>query len=384
MLARPVNSQLTTNGDTASWGVWAITMLFTMLVLQYMISSQTRTQTIERSVTQRTAELSAANDALETQIQERVRVEQDLRAAKEQAEVANRAKSEFLAMMSHELRTPLNAVIGFAELLARESLGPIGNKDYVDYAEDIRLSGTHLLSLINDILDLSKIEANRFELNEDVIDVADTLRSVAPILQEKINQGQLELVTEFPSSQPGLRADQRALRQVLINLLSNAVKFTLEGGRITVKAAVKQDGSFLLAVEDTGIGIAENDIERVLEPFNQVDSRLARKYEGTGLGLPLSKRLMELHGGTLTVESVLGCGTTVALWFPKERVVPSRRHRAEALDQPPEPDRLEAPVQPDSPPLVVPAEVAPKMPAPAEPAAGLPPPLDKVGNTKGR
>ena len=189
VVARPVNSQLTTNGDTAAWGVWAVTMLFTMLVLQYMISSQTRTQTIERSVTQRTAELSAANEALETQIQERLRVEQALRAAKEQAEVANRAKSEFLAMMSHELRTPLNAVIGFAELLARESLGPIGNKDYVDYAEDIRLSGTHLLSLINDILDLSKIEANRFELNEDVIDVADTLRSVLPILQEKISQG---------------------------------------------------------------------------------------------------------------------------------------------------------------------------------------------------
>ncbi|MDH3473418.1 MAG: CHASE domain-containing protein [Rhodospirillales bacterium] len=325
IVARPVASSFTQNVGSTAWGFVAITVLLTGLLIQYMVTAQTRTQTIERSVQERTAELSAANAALEGEIGERLRVEHELRAAKEQAEVANRAKSEFLAMMSHELRTPLNAVIGFAELLSQESLGPIGNKDYVVYAEDIRLSGTHLLSLINDILDLSKIEANRFELNEEVVDLADTLRSVLPILQEKIIAGRLRLSSEFPDQLPGLRADPRALRQVLINLLSNAVKFTPEEGEVGVAAGLDGAGNMLLQVSDTGIGIAEQDRETVLQPFNQVDSRLARKYEGTGLGLPLSKRLIELHGGELRIESILGVGTTITLWFPRDRVVARRR-----------------------------------------------------------
>jgi signal transduction histidine kinase len=304
--------------------VWAITLLLMALLVQHLVSSQTRTQEIEHSVTERTAELLAANVALESEIRERKRIETELRAAKDQAEVANRAKSEFLAMMSHELKTPLNAVIGFADILCRENLGPIGKREYRGYAEDILVSGNHLLSLINDILDLSKIEANRFELYDETIDVADTLRGILPLHQKKMADDGLELETQFAAPRCGLRADQRALRQMLINLLSNAVKFTPRGGRITVLAGTDREGRFVLSVRDTGIGIAEEDQPKILLPFNQVDSRLSRKYEGTGLGLPLTKRLIELHGGWLRIESALGSGTSVSLVFPKDRVVPPR------------------------------------------------------------
>ena len=329
IVIKPVSSQFNYNVDTASWAVWAIIVLLTTLLVQYMVSTQTRTQTIEHSVAERTAELSAANAALETEIHERRRIERELRAAKDEAEVANRSKSEFLAMMSHELRTPLNAVIGFAEILSQESLGPIGNQDYRAYAEDIRLSGTHLLSLINDILDLSKIEANRLELSNDKVDVQYALRSILPILQEKIATADLNLTIDLPDDLPGLEADERALRQILINLLSNAVKFTPEGGRIVVGAETLDDGCLVLRVADSGIGIAEQDMQLVRQPFNQVDSRLARKYEGTGLGLPLCDRLMELHGGRLEISSTLGCGTTISLIFPKHRVIDRPKRRPE-------------------------------------------------------
>ncbi|MDH3966628.1 MAG: HAMP domain-containing histidine kinase, partial [Rhodospirillales bacterium] len=327
IVVKPVSSEFTYNVNSAAWGFWAITLLLTALLVQYLVSSQTRTQEIERSVTERTAELSTANAALESEITERTRVEQELRAAKDQAEVANRAKSEFLAMMSHELKTPLNAVIGFAEILCRENLGPIGNREYRGYAEDIRLSGNHLLSLINDILDLSKIEANRFELYEEAVDVADTLHSVLPLHQEKMAAERLEFESIFGEPRSGLRADQRALRQMLINLLSNAVKFTPEGGQITVAAGTDGDGRFVVSVSDTGIGISEEDQPKVLLPFNQVDSRLSRKYEGTGLGLPLTKRLMELHGGWLEIESALDRGTKVSLIFPPDRVIAPETRR---------------------------------------------------------
>jgi signal transduction histidine kinase len=321
ILVKPVSSEFIYNVNSAAWAFWAITLLLTALLVQYLVSSQTRTQTIERSVAERTAELSTANAALETEIAERTRVEHELRAAKDQAEVANRAKSEFLAMMSHELKTPLNAVIGFSEILCRENLGPIGNQEYVGYAEDIRVSGNHLLSLINDILDLSKIEANRFELYDEAVDIADTLRGILPLHQQRMADERLEFETDFAEPRLGLRADQRALRQMLINLLSNAVKFTPEGGRITVAAGTDGEGRFVVSVRDTGIGIAEEDQPKVLLPFNQVDSKLSRKYEGTGLGLPLTKRLMELHGGWLEIDSALECGTTVSLVFPPDRVL---------------------------------------------------------------
>lgn len=321
ILVKPVPSHFTYNGETIAWGVWAIILLLTAVWVQYMVSSQTRTQTIERSVRERTAELSAANAALESEITERTRVEQELRTAKEQAEVANRAKSEFLAMMSHELRTPLNAIIGFSEILSEQTLGPIGNSQYRGYAKDIRSSGTHLLSLINDILDLSKVEANRFELHEENVDLVEALHSIFPIIQERMDATELEFKADLPDPMYGLRADRRAIRQMLINLLSNSIKFTPEGGHIVFQVAIRDDGSFVVTVRDTGIGIAEENLQTVLLPFDQVDSSLARKYEGTGLGLPLTKRLVELHGGHLEIESTLGVGTTVNLVFPKERIL---------------------------------------------------------------
>jgi signal transduction histidine kinase len=322
IVAKPVSSEFTYNVNSTAWGIWAITLLLTALLVQHLVSSQTRTHEIERSVTERTAELSAANVALESEIKERKRIENELRAAKDQAEVANRAKSEFLAMMSHELKTPLNAVIGFAEILSTENLGPIGKREYRGYAEDILVSGNHLLSLINDILDLSKIEANRFELYDETLDVAETLRSVLPLHQAKMADEGLKFDMHFAAPGHRLRADQRALRQMLINLLSNAVKFTPGGGGILVRGSTDVDGRYVLRVSDTGIGIAEEDQPKVLLPFNQVDSRLSRKYEGTGLGLPLTKRLIELHGGQLRLESALGNGTSVSLVFPKRRVMP--------------------------------------------------------------
>ncbi len=212
-------------------------------------------------------------------------------------------------------------MIGFSEILSKESLGPIGTHDYRTYAEDIRLSGTHLLSLINDILDLSKIEANHFELHEEVFAVDQVWHEVGAILEESISVARLKLVDCIPDDLPLLRADPRAFRQIMLNLLSNAVKFTHEGGFVTIKALVDDEGRMVVNVTDTGIGIAAEDLETVLLPFKQVDSSLARKYEGTGLGLPLTQRLMQLHGGELQMESTPGVGTSVTLVFTADRLI---------------------------------------------------------------
>ncbi len=321
IVVKAVSSPFTYNVGMAAWGFWAISLLLTSLLLQHLVSAQTRTKEIEQSVTARTAELSLANAFLKEEIDERVRIEEELRAAKDQAEAATRTKAEFLAMMSHELRTPLNAVIGFSEIIGRESLGPVGHSQYRDYAEDIRLSGTHLLTLINDILDLSKIEGKRFELQDEVVDLSAILGSVYPLLKPKIEDGALSFRRSFDTPRHRLRADERALRQILMNLLSNAIKFTPKGGRISVGTQLDDTGRFLITVSDTGIGIAEHDIKAALQPFNQVDSSLSRRYEGTGLGLPLSQRLMRLHDGVLEIDSSLGQGTKITLIFPSDRVV---------------------------------------------------------------
>ncbi|MBT5049311.1 MAG: PAS domain-containing sensor histidine kinase [Rhodospirillaceae bacterium] len=233
---------------------------------------------------------------------------------------ASRAKSEFLANMSHELRTPLNAIIGFSDIFLHGLFGPLGDRRYQEYAKDINDSGTHLLNIINDILDLSKVEAGKLELHEEALNLAELVRATLRLLGERaINHG-VRMTEDLPDHFPHLHGDDRAVKQMLINLLSNAVKFTEEGGSVTVSA--RQDsGAITLTVADTGIGIHEDDIPTALEPFRQIDGSLSRQSSGTGLGLPLVKSLIELHGGTLTLVSKQGVGTTVILSFPPERTV---------------------------------------------------------------
>jgi signal transduction histidine kinase len=243
---------------------------------------------------------------------------QSLTVARDAAYAANRSKSAFLAAMSHELRTPLNAVIGFSEMMETEAFGPLGNKKYREYAGDIHASGAHLLALINDILDLSRIDAGEGALDEGDVDLADVVAQSLRMVAGQAEAAGLALKSEIAPGLPLFRADKRRLKQTLINLLGNAIKFTAAKGSITVLAWA-QDGGAAVCVADTGIGIAAKDIPRALERFGQVDSTLARKYEGTGLGLPLAKHFMEMHGGTLALESQPGIGTTVTVTLPASR-----------------------------------------------------------------
>ncbi len=244
-----------------------------------------------------------------------------LRLAKEAAEAASRAKSSFLATMSHELRTPLNAIIGFSEIMQREVLGPLANPQYRGYVDDIHESGTHLLQIINDILDLSKAEAGKLELDEDVFDPRDTIHSVRQLVRRRISDGGLSDMVELAADLPLLRADERKTKQVLLNLVINAVKFTPSGGHIEIAGRFDPETGVILTVKDTGIGIAPGDLARVLEPFEQVDSSFTRSRQGTGLGLPLVKAIMERHGGSLAISSEIDAGTRVSVIFPPWRAV---------------------------------------------------------------
>ncbi len=242
-----------------------------------------------------------------------------LRRAKEAAEAASRAKTEFLATVSHELRTPLNAIIGFSELMIRGVLGPIGNVQYREYLEDINQSGTHLLSIINDILDFSKAEASKLELHESEVDVHQVVIGLARLMGPRARDAGLELCDRIPPELPNLWCDERKLKQMLLNLLTNAVKFTPRGGHIDVEANCNETG-LTIVVRDTGIGIAKADLDRVLQPFVQADNELSRRHEGTGLGLTLVNSMIAMHGGQFQLESEVGSGTTAVLSFPPQRV----------------------------------------------------------------
>jgi signal transduction histidine kinase len=245
----------------------------------------------------------------------------NLGAALEEAAIANRTKSTFLAAMSHELRTPLNAVIGFSDVLLAELYGPLGVPRYKEYAKDIRDSGMHLLSLINDVLDLSRLDAQQASLDNEEFSLADIVAEAMRMVQPQADKAGVRLVQDVPADLPMVRADRRRIRQILLNLMSNAAKFTHPGGSVKV-SAVYDLSDIAISVADTGIGIAKDDIPKALERFGQVDSRLARKYQGTGLGLPLAKQLTELHGGSFHLTSTVGVGTTVTFTLPPDRILP--------------------------------------------------------------
>jgi signal transduction histidine kinase len=245
----------------------------------------------------------------------------DITALKERETILQAAsKSQFLANMSHELRTPLNAVIGFSEIIRDAVMGPVSAR-YQEYARDICSSGEHLLSVINDTLDLSKIEVGQLEIYEEVVEISDVIASCHRIIRERVQKNQLTLEIAVQQDIPSVRADQRRLKQVFLNLLSNAVKFTPENGRITVTAELLPTNEIKFTVSDTGIGMRPEDVATALEPFMQVDGELNRRYEGTGLGLPLVQRLIDLHGGQMAIETALGAGTTIAVTLPAERSV---------------------------------------------------------------
>jgi signal transduction histidine kinase len=247
----------------------------------------------------------------------------ELEAAKEAAEEASRAKSAFLAVISHELRTPLHAINGFSEILDNQIHGALGDTRYKEYAGHIVSSGQHLLSLINDLLDMSKIEAGEASLQFEEFDPGELISEALKLVQHPIAPGQAQVLVEAAPGLPRLRADKRRIRQILLNLISNAIKFTPCDGRITVSASWAPTSGMTIQVQDTGIGIAGENLDLVLEPFRQVEDPLSRAHEGSGLGLPLARALIELHGGEIRIESQPSIGTTVTVALPPELVVES-------------------------------------------------------------
>ncbi|MCC6471769.1 MAG: PAS-domain containing protein [Alphaproteobacteria bacterium] len=253
--------------------------------------------------------------------------ETSLQSAKDLAETANRTKSEFLANMSHELRTPLNAIIGFAEVIQMQMHGPHAGDRYAGYATDVVDSARHLLDVINDILDMSKIEAGRYTIDLQDIAIAELIGACIKVVAGRAEANGIAIATSVETDLPPVRLDPRAIKQVLLNLLSNAVKFTPRGGTVTIGAR-RDDAGMVVFVADTGIGIPPDQVARVTDPFHQVDSSLERKHEGTGLGLSICRRLVELHGGRLDIASAPGAGTTVSVRLPGHLLADSRDVRA--------------------------------------------------------
>lgn len=254
---------------------------------------------------------------------EEVVKKEELERAKQEVELASRAKSDLMANMSHELRTPLNAIIGFSQVLKEGLFGPMANDKQAEYVNDIHDSGQHLLELINDVLDVAAVEAGKLEIQDENLDVGDVVKATMNMVKGRADEGAILLTSNVGDRLPIFRADKRRLMQIFLNLMSNAIKFTPRDGEVSLVASLDDGGAHVFTVADTGIGMDEEGMIKAMSEFGQVDSGLDRKQEGTGLGLPLTQRLVELHGGTFAIESEKGKGTTVTVRFPPERTVVS-------------------------------------------------------------
>ena len=285
------------------------------------VSMLHRIQTLQRRQYELLTDERLARGRLQAQSRELRTIARDLGRARDEATIANRAKSEFLAHMSHELRSPLNAIIGFTEVMTARMFGAVQPTRYREYVEDIHASGVHLLAVINDLLDLSKAESGRMELNETTVSIEEAATSAMRLVRERAYEATVRMMLEVPSTLPHLRADERMIKQIILNLLTNSVRFTQPGGAVAVNACIDGEGRLSLSIIDDGVGIDAADIPKVLEAYGQADIARSRSSEGTGLGLPLVKSMAELHGAGIEIDSALGQGTTVTIRFPAERLV---------------------------------------------------------------